>query len=107
DGAARGAPLAIQVADRWHLWHNLGEAAERAVARHRTCLPAAITATPAGPPAAPAHPIPALAPQPRRGPIAERTRQRHATIHQLLADGNSARAIAAELGLARNTVRRF
>jgi len=34
EGAARGAPLA----DRWHPLHNLGEAVERAVARHRFCL---------------------------------------------------------------------
>ncbi|MFC9817193.1 transposase [Streptomyces virginiae] len=38
EGAAVGAPQAVQVADRWHLWHNMGKAAERAVAQHRRCL---------------------------------------------------------------------
>ena len=38
EGATRGASQALQVADRWHLWHNLGEAAEKCVYRHRGCL---------------------------------------------------------------------
>ncbi|MGW2706931.1 transposase [Streptomyces sp. NPDC001340] len=38
EGATRGAPEARRVADRWHLWHNLGEAAEKCVYRHRSCL---------------------------------------------------------------------
>ncbi len=38
EGASIGAPTAVQVADRFHLWRNLGEAAERCVSRHRPCL---------------------------------------------------------------------
>lgn len=38
EGATVGAPQAVQVADRWHLWHNLSEAAERSIAQHRQCL---------------------------------------------------------------------
>ena len=108
DGAARGAPGAIQVADRWHLWKNLGDAVERAVARHRHCLAAATApsepragaAAPPGPPGRPGD-------RPPSGRIAERTRQRHTAIHQRLAEGQSLPVIASELGLARNTVRRF
>ncbi|MFF4287518.1 hypothetical protein ACFY0R_19675 [Streptomyces sp. NPDC001633] len=38
EGATAGAPQAVQVADRWHLRHNLSEAAEGCVAVHRGCL---------------------------------------------------------------------
>lgn len=42
EGVTAGAPDALQVGDRWHIWHNLGEAAERTVARHRNCLSVAV-----------------------------------------------------------------
>jgi transposase len=119
DGARRGAPEAIQVADRWHLWHNLGEYVEKAAAAHRGCL-----ARPAGAPAdgsdAPASPGPAAAgPAPPAEPeglrdvcgrerrLVARTRDRHTAVHGLLAAGHSERAAAQILSLSRGTVHRF
>jgi transposase len=124
DGARQGAPDAIQVADRWHLWHGLGEYAEKAVAAHRGCLtrPAGVSAddgsTPAGPALVPAQPAAGPAPPPpgpeglrdvcgRERRLVARTRDRHAAVHSLLAAGRSQRAAAQILGLSRNTVNRF
>jgi transposase len=108
DGGTRGAPDAVQVADRWHLWHNLGEAVERAVAQHREHLAAATTpppqATVAGASRETAQPPPPVL---RSDRFAVRTRRRHADVHRLLAAGHPMTAVAAELGLSRNTVRRF
>jgi Transposase len=98
-GQAQGAPLATQVADRWHLWHNLAEAVERAVVRHRTCL--------REPPPEP-EPGPAAehAPGPETG-LAARTRARHAEVHAALARGLTITQISRTLRLERKTVRRY
>jgi hypothetical protein len=110
DGASAGAPLAVQVADRWHLRHNLGEYAEKAVAAHRGCL--------AGAPGAPAPGTGQSAPpgqEPdglrdvlgRERALVARTLERHAAVHELLRRGRSQREAADILGLDRKTVGRF
>jgi transposase len=106
EGGARGAPEAIQVADRWHLWHNLGDAVERAVARHRQHLAAAVAGQAAEDAAAGTGET-AASPALRSDRIAIRTRGRHAEVRRLLDAGRSMSAIAAGLDLSRNTVRRF
>jgi transposase len=100
EGAVQGAPLAIQVADRWHLWHNLAEAVERAAARHRTCLQEPPPASGSGPPAQ------ETAPGPEQG-LAARTRARHTEIHAALARGLTITEISRTLRLERKTVRRY
>lgn len=117
EGISRGAPEAIQVADRWHLWSNLGDAVERTVTRHRRQLQALVPApaaqsgdgpvarTPPPSPTSASASIPVL--QGRRDRVAARTRQRHAAVHALLNQGHSHQQIARELGLSRNTIRRF
>lgn len=39
DGATQGAPLAVQVCDRWHLMKNLGDAVEAYLIRKRVRIP--------------------------------------------------------------------
>jgi transposase len=106
EGARDGAPGAVQVADRWHLWHNLAEHTARAVARHRACLKqiaaAAEHAQPRPEPAVTAAEVPAA-----ESRLAERMRDQHAAVQALAARGLGLRAIARELGVDRKTARRF
>ncbi|MGH3403585.1 MAG: ISL3 family transposase [Streptosporangiaceae bacterium] len=102
EGGAAGAPLATQVADRWHLWHNLAEAVERAVVRHRSCLREPLPE----PEPAPAARHAPLGPEPG---LAARTRARHAEVHAALVPprGLTITDISRTLRLERKTVRRY
>jgi len=122
DGARTGAPAAIQVADRWHLWHNLGEYAEKTVIAHRGCLAPAAQAPAADGPDAPSDQQPPQdgpgavpPPEPdglrdvcgRERALVSRTLERHATIHDLLQAGHTQQETARILGLDPGTVSRF
>jgi transposase len=91
DGAARGAPGAVQVADRWHLWHNLCQHAGKTAARHRGCLEEA-------PAAGRGDGGPALA---------RHVRDRYEQVMQLRAQGHGIAPITRATGLAPQTVRRY
>ena len=110
EGARTGAPQAIQVADRWHLWHNLAEHVEKAVAAHYRCVrehhaaiaPAAQQAPDAGQAAEQATAAQAGS----RARVA-RTQERYEQVQALKAAGKNVTTITRELRLAPGTARRY
>ena len=115
DAARQGAPQADQVADRWHIYHNLCEHVGKAAARHRACLeePASGEPAQASVPGAPEVPdlqqaaIEAAARRAKESVLAIRTRQRYDLVQSLKAQGKGIKPIKRETGLAKETVRRF
>ena len=101
------------MADRFHLWQNLCDAVEKTVTACRADLrePAPEPGEPQ--PADPASGTPAGTSIPAAtldrgdGRLAVRSRERHAAIHDLLAQGRNYTQICQMLGLTRNTVRKF
>ncbi|MGW3651700.1 ISL3 family transposase [Streptomyces sp. NPDC000878] len=87
-----GAPQAIHVSDRFHLWQNLGRKVYEVVTAHRNCLPEPDDE--------------ATAPRTPGGLMAARTHRIHTTVHALLAEGMALRAIGRHLDLDRNVIRR-
>jgi transposase len=108
EGAADGAPDAVQVADRWHVWHNLCEYVRDEVARHRDC---AGTGQPCQ---QQEH-----GPEPGHGPEQDRTleewaagleeiiRGRCRQVQQMRAAGRTLDQAAAGLGLGTATTSRY
>jgi transposase len=104
DAARTAAPDAIQVADKWHIWNNLGKAAERCVTVHRCCLPP--WAQEVGPQQADTSDEEETFPASHRR-TAELARIRWHQVHDLLDAGMGIRAIARWLGWGRHTVQRY
>ena len=81
DGATKGAPQAVQVADRFHLLQNLREALQRLLDRHHAAL-RAIRLPESKPPSVPGAETAAVAPRPEDRVVTET----EATVIQLTAD---------------------
>ncbi|MEW2128589.1 ISL3 family transposase [Streptomyces sp. NPDC007259] len=105
EGARIGAPQAEQVADRYHLWANLGQAVEKTVNAHRSRL-AEPSAGPAGMPDGP-EAEPEVVQTPGELKIVTRLREQHAAAHALWEQGMSKAAIGRKLGLHQATVRKL
>ena len=88
EAIGRALPEAIQCADRWHIWHNLLEAAHKEVAAHSACW------AQAGPPI-------------NEGKRAATNLERWHHVHDLLGQGVGLLECARRLNLALNTVKRY
>ena len=117
EGATKGAPEAVQVADHWHLLKNLGDALVRILGHHHRALKK-LTALPnplemaiastitlediaqVAPPNSPAH---TELQQQRR----EQRMARYQEVQQFYQRGLTLSAITAQTGLDRKTVRKY
>lgn len=114
EAATKAAPHAVQVADRWHLLHNLTESFTDALVPHHRLLTEAARASAAKREAATAptaaqpgivHPLSrsqSLQQQKR-----ERRLSRYEAVTELLRQGISQSEAARHCGLGRKTVRRW
>jgi len=115
DGVRQGAPQAVQVADRFHLVRNLGQALDRFLIREHRVLMRVAEAQPeptkAGAPNAPEQTAPSSPPLTRvereRAAVDARRQARYERVVALAAEGYSHREVARRAGVSRETVRTY
>jgi len=107
EGGRDGAPDAIQVADRWHLLKNLGDALERTLAHNPQLLRAAAEAIPVA--EEPTTPNEGELPRAEQERQARRARRLdcYEQVKALQAEGMSISAIARALGINRRTAQKL
>jgi transposase len=103
EAARQGAPNAMQVADRWHVWRNLSQAVEKTVDAPRASL---LISQPTQATTAVATPPPAVQPVPEKKIIA-RMREQYLAVAELHGQSTSKAAIGRQLGLHPATVRKL
>ncbi|MFE3183414.1 hypothetical protein ACFXKR_21470 [Streptomyces violascens] len=117
EGARSGALQSVQVADAWHLSHNIGEAVEKTVASHHACVRTVFeNAVPTASSTSddirltPPQPVPAagmLHVCDRERRLVTQTRERHTAVRQLLEGGSTLEHICRTPQLDRSALRRF
>ncbi|MDQ0408758.1 ISL3 family transposase [Streptomyces sp. NPDC000349] len=100
-GITSGAPAALQVSDRLHLWQGLSRQVHKIAAAHHSCLPAALPES--EPPPAEA----ARTPDPAETRAGRHARRLFEAVHTLTDTGRSYSSMSRELGLDRRTVRKY
>ena len=108
DGAAKGAPKAIQIADRWHILGNLGAALEKVLARHHDTIKRAFSRQQEQE-HTPVAPAPVVISHAERIHQSRRDRRlaRYQEVHKLHGQGWSFASIARMLGMNKKTVAKF
>ena len=109
-GARQGAPGAMQIADRWHLLRNLGDALQGAVDRHRGAVRQAARAVAQEQAAEQGETAPApYSTKATRLRADRRARRqgRYEELSRLHRSGLSAEAIAPALGMSATAARRW
>jgi hypothetical protein len=106
EGARRGAPQALQVADRFHVLKNLVEAFQQVVGDEHAALQAAPEAVTGAPLMPTTRPCTALQRQARE--TAQTRRQaRYEAVRRWRAAGKTIREIATDLGMGQHTIQRL